>query len=145
MQFLPQLVGNNFRSAAERERFKLLGLGDKLTLKRDPNNEYDRNAIRVIQTIDDEEYFLGFIDRENAANLAPILDAEGGTVAEGHDPEVLQCEVHSLANPKKPTLLVEVTTGWEVPTRVQEPGEEEETWSEGFAEGIEDEDTTEGD
>lgn len=127
MQFLPQLVGNQFRQPEEREAFKTLVVGTVLRLERDKANAYDPNAVRVL--LDQEEgtpLFIGFVDKENAANMAPLLDATPGAVAEGWVPEVVQCEVFDLVNPKKPTLIVEITTGWEIPTSIQPAGEEDE-------------------
>jgi single-stranded-DNA-specific exonuclease len=48
-----------------------LKMGETVFLVRDPDNLYDRNAIRVILV---DERQVGFVNRDLAAKLAPILD-----------------------------------------------------------------------
>lgn len=115
MQFLPQLVGNQFRPAEGKAAFRELAEGDVVTLERDYENEYDANAIKVLNA---DGVWLGFIDRGNAADMARILDKLPSAIADGHEPEVT-ATVYELA--AKPTLLVEITTGYEVPTEVRKP------------------------
>jgi len=45
--------------------------GDCLQLVREPENEYDENAIAVY----DGEFKLGFIPREDAKQVAPVMDS----------------------------------------------------------------------
>jgi hypothetical protein len=47
--------------------------GEVLDLERDPENEFDPNAIKVIWPATGE--FLGFVAKEVAADLAPEMDA----------------------------------------------------------------------
>jgi hypothetical protein len=47
------------------------GLGDPLTLQRDPGNEHDPNAIQVLAG----GRQIGWVPRELAAELAPQIDA----------------------------------------------------------------------
>ncbi len=49
---------------------------DKLDLMREPNNTYDKNAIRV----EDKGRMLGYIPKVQAASLAQYMDA-GGDIA----------------------------------------------------------------
>lgn len=125
MQFLPQLVGNNFRSTEERDALLQLRRGDKLRLERDPENPFHENAIKVILDSEAAPFHLGFIERSVADDLAPIMDNSEGAVSPGWTSEIKQCEVFDLTNPKKPTLLIEITTGWEIPTAVNVGGEED--------------------
>lgn len=72
------LVGVQFRSLEERETFANLSPGDDLRLERDPNNQYDANAIKVLCEIEDDVYHIGFIAAAHARNLAPQMDEIGG-------------------------------------------------------------------
>lgn len=121
MQFLAQLVGNQFRQPEDKEAFRQLVKGDTLALVRDPANPYDANAIKVMDL--DQQLHLGFIAKEIAVDLAPYLDKSGDVIAEGHEPEVT-CTLYDLVDAKKPTLLIEVTTGYEVETEVSEAAPE---------------------
>lgn len=49
-----------------------LNNGANLLIERDPANQFDTNAIKVISLID--EIFLGFVAKEVAAELAPWMD-----------------------------------------------------------------------
>jgi hypothetical protein len=53
------------------EALELPALGGALTLRRDPGNEHDANAIQVV--FDSEQ--IGWVPRELAEELAPELDA----------------------------------------------------------------------
>ncbi len=52
--------------------------GDPVTLRREPDNPYDRNAVRVENAAGEQ---AGFLDRRLAADLAPRLDRAGGCLA----------------------------------------------------------------
>lgn len=70
-----QLVGVNFRDQRAKETVKALEVGNILQLEREPDNPYDPNAIRVVVPDHDEnDNFLGFIERGMAAILAPEMD-----------------------------------------------------------------------
>jgi single-stranded-DNA-specific exonuclease len=67
-----------------------LKMGETVFLVRDPDNAYDRNAIRVI--LGDERQ-VGFVNRNLAARLAPIIDqcegvlrAQVAALTGGYDP-----------------------------------------------------------
>lgn len=122
MQFLPQLVGNSFTKPEGKSAFSTLANGDPLVLVRNPDNPYDANAIEVHTP---SGIMVGHINKEIAADLAPILDAEDGTVAEGHEPTYTCAVYDAFTTPKRPTLLVEVTTGWEIETEVNDDDEDE--------------------
>jgi hypothetical protein len=55
-----------------------LVVGERLLLRRDPTNRYDKNAVAVM-TLSGAQ--AGFIPKELAARLAPVMDAHGGTLA----------------------------------------------------------------
>ena len=63
-------------------------LGDSVAIRREPQNAYDRNAIRVEDMRGNQ---LGHIMREQAALLAPLIDRLKNTelVLEGSVPEQL--------------------------------------------------------
>jgi|GEM_PF-3065937 len=63
---------------------KYLSEGDLLVLEREPDNEYDPNAIAVYcDSPDLDEYKkIGYLSRELAAKLAPLMDAGNSIDAE---------------------------------------------------------------
>lgn len=85
------LMGANFRDPSAKEVVKALAIGEQLTLKRDPENQFDPNAIQVWAG----DTWIGFIERGLAEELAPLMDA--GTEYD--------CEVSGFGtNPLKPFL-----------------------------------------
>ncbi len=72
MQFEAILRGVNFRPASAKEVVTNLEEGQKLNLEREPGNEYDENAIKVIEPESGE--FLGYVAKEIAADLATHMD-----------------------------------------------------------------------
>lgn len=101
------LVGLSFRPKEAKDFVKTLGVGDRLYLQRDPDNEYDPNAIKVVnrtsRIIEDQTehtyLHLGFVPATVAADgLADRLD-DIPTV----DIPII---VAGLADPKKPTLFL---------------------------------------
>lgn len=137
MQFLTVLAGANFRPAPTREVLKqvaLLSQRPTLRLEREPSNAYDPNAIKVILTVQipvddqltvaDEDYFIGYVAGADAKMIAPYLDntAPSEEVAPGHTPTVERCEVLDFTSgPLKPTIIIEISTGYEVGTVVRAP------------------------
>lgn len=149
MQFLPQLVGRQFRPAETRNVFDSLDIGEVLRLERDPENEYDDQAIKVLyDDADGTEWFLGFIGKPVNGQINQYLDParrdamiEDGNIASGHEPQVTECRIYSLVDPKKPILLIEISTGFEVETEVeQSPAEGEDDEEDVFEEDDESED-----
>lgn len=69
---ISELRGVNFRPAEAKAVVKLLTELDTLSLRRDPDNQYDSNAIAVYH--DETGHFLGFVAKEDAADLAPQMD-----------------------------------------------------------------------
>lgn len=81
MRFSAALMGVNFRPAEVREFVKDSETFESypLTLEREPDNQYDANAIRVIADVGYPEHrdtqFVGFVAKEVAEELAPLLDS----------------------------------------------------------------------
>lgn len=59
------------RFAERREACERLIEGDTVTLEREPDNTHDRNAILVLG---DDDCELGYVPREEARDMAPLLD-----------------------------------------------------------------------
>jgi hypothetical protein len=66
------VVRGALRSAERREACERLAEGDDVTLDREPDNPRDPNAILVIS---DDDCELGYVPREDAAVMAPLIDA----------------------------------------------------------------------
>ena len=73
MQYEALLRGVNFRPIEAKVRVQELTEGHALTLEREPYNEHDSNAIKVIDP--ESEIFLGYVAKEVACELAPEMDA----------------------------------------------------------------------
>lgn len=70
-------VRGAFRSEERRDACERLIVGDTVRLEREPDNTHDSNAILVLGDADCE---LGYVPREDARDMAPLLDA--GAVVE---------------------------------------------------------------
>lgn len=92
MQLHAYVKGNYFRPASAKEVFNELQDGDTLILEPEPTNQYDPNAIKVIEPESGE--FIGYIQKELSPSVAELL-AEGPVT----------CTVYSLMG----GCLVEVT------------------------------------
>lgn len=70
------IVGSQYHSGAE-DHLKLLDrFGDNnrpLSLKREPNNKHDRNAVAVYDWT--ERLHLGYVPRQDAVAIAKVMDA----------------------------------------------------------------------
>ncbi|EHS82511.1 HIRAN domain-containing protein [Lactiplantibacillus plantarum] len=51
----------------------LVGLISAIEFRTDPNNKYDKNAIKVIATLDDGEYMLGHVPAGNTKDISEIM------------------------------------------------------------------------
>lgn len=71
MTYFVQLVGASFRPAEARDIVRTLEIGEEVGLERDPNNPHDANAVLVIA----DNMHIGFVARDDAAVIAPLLDA----------------------------------------------------------------------
>ena len=74
-------VRGAFRSAARREACERLIVGDAVTLERERDNAHDPNAVLVVREADCE---LGYVPREEARTMAPLLDAGADAEAKIH-------------------------------------------------------------
>ncbi len=68
------IVAGAGRSAERREACEGLQVGERVALDREPENRHDANAILILNAAGDE---LGYVPREDAAEMAPLLDAGG--------------------------------------------------------------------
>jgi len=68
------IVAGAGRSAERRAACEGLQVGEQVVLEREPDNRHDANAILILNTASDE---LGYVPREDAAVMAPLLDAGG--------------------------------------------------------------------
>ncbi len=138
MQFITVLAGANFRPAEAKTALAFVRdqkFEHRLSLERDPENAYDANAIKVILTItegggESEPQFIGYVAGADAIQLAPYLDNDeerrdnnGNPLwVEGHEPAVERCEILDfVSGPLKPTIVIEVSTGYELGTLVKGP------------------------
>jgi hypothetical protein len=71
-------VRGAIRFSERREACERLVEGDAVTLEREPDNAHDSNAILVLG---DKDCELGYVPREEAGQMAPLLDA--GAEVEG--------------------------------------------------------------
>lgn len=90
-----RLVGNHFRPAEAKEYFSAISIGDILPLEREPENEHDQNAIKVVAPFG---LHLAYVERQQAAWISGWLDNGAEMVA----------EVTSI-EPYKGNLLVQAT------------------------------------
>lgn len=68
------IVAGAGRSAERRAACEDLRAGEQVVLEREPDNRHDGNAILILNVEGDE---LGYVPREDAAAMAPLLDAGG--------------------------------------------------------------------
>lgn len=67
-----RVVGMHFRGDLAKEIASALSPGDTLTIERDPENQFDANAIKVIHPGTGE--FIGFIEATQAVWIASEID-----------------------------------------------------------------------
>lgn len=67
------IVGNNFRpkDSGAREAVTNLAPGDEVQLEREPENEYDSNAVKVLV----DGLFVGYVAKVDNFQIASHLDA----------------------------------------------------------------------
>ena len=67
------IAGTRYRSDDTKSIIRQLDVGTRLELQRDPENEYDSNAVKIILPMGQERHFLGFVPRDIAEDLSPKL------------------------------------------------------------------------
>lgn len=68
------IIAGALRSAERREACEQLAVADRVLLEREPDNRHDKNAILILTQAGDE---LGYVPREDAKAMAPLMDAGG--------------------------------------------------------------------
>ena len=63
-----KIAGSSFR----QDVIKTLTVGDQLVIEREPSNEHDANAVKIM-TVDGLQ--VGYLNKDLAAHIAPALDA----------------------------------------------------------------------
>jgi hypothetical protein len=71
MKTLVALVGTKYRGPEAVKLLASLPNGEALTLKRDPNNQYDRNCVEVWA----RGVLIGFVPKTQNRDLAMAMDA----------------------------------------------------------------------
>ena len=74
-------VRGAFRSQERREACERLLVDDNVNLEREPDNIHDLNAILILG---DDDCELGYVRREEARDIAPLLDAGAEADARVH-------------------------------------------------------------
>lgn len=69
-QMLTFIVGSGYRAGA-REAIADLQKGEALTLRREPENPHDRNAVAVYDACGQH---LGYVPRQDAGAVAKVID-----------------------------------------------------------------------
>lgn len=101
MNYHASLAGNNFRPVEAQAIYNTLTEGYALALEREPNNQYDPNAIKVIDP--STEIFIGYVEKSVAFRVSPLLIEGTATV-----------EVYEVVPPfqrDKRRVILEITVG----------------------------------
>ncbi len=75
-----KIVGTHYRTSIEKQVYNSLTLYAPLMLEREPDNEYDSNAIKVIAPIYNEAKVIeniahiGYVPKDSNTELAAMLD-----------------------------------------------------------------------
>lgn len=93
---LAALVGVQFRPASAKEIVDNLEIGQDLTLEHEPSNEYDINAVKVLDPQSGE--FIGYIERSMNYEIAKHLE----------ESSPYTCKVVSWLATRKPHLQIEL-------------------------------------
>jgi hypothetical protein len=94
MEFETVLRGLSFRPLAAKEIANALTEGSGLKLEREPHNQFDPNAIKVLDP--DTEEHLGYVAKEHAIEIAPLMD-------QGH---IFDCTVTGFMKVGMPILTI---------------------------------------
>lgn len=80
--FYSKIMGTSFKPNGQ-ELLKALKPGDPLTLQREPENKFDKNAIAILNSKGDA---LGYVPKTTAINLS--LDMDSGNQVVCHVSEI---------------------------------------------------------
>lgn len=83
MELRTVIVGTQFRPIEAQKVYNALDAGDEITLEREPDNQYDSNAVAVYAF----GVHIGYIPRTMNSELAAALDAGREFTCE-YDPEI---------------------------------------------------------
>lgn len=67
-------AGFRFENCVEVKEYMDRGDHPAVRLEREPTNTFDKNAVRIVATIDGRDLHLGYIPRENSARASIALD-----------------------------------------------------------------------
>lgn len=68
------LRGAKFRPMGAQLALLKLTAGDAVTLRPEPTNQYDPNAIQVLCTDDEGEHFIGYVAKEDCEDVLGMLN-----------------------------------------------------------------------
>ena len=74
------IVGTYYRTPAEKSELYTSKAGAEIKLIREPRNQFDSNAIKVMLN----DYHVGYLSKSDASEYAPVMDYEGVTELTGH-------------------------------------------------------------
>ncbi|EDZ49214.1 MULTISPECIES: HIRAN domain-containing protein [Bacillus] len=63
----------------EASEFEDVEFGDYISFVKDPNNEFDKNAIKVIVNLDGKEFHIGHVPKKQNIEIGKLLDSESIT------------------------------------------------------------------
>ncbi|MGI2731711.1 HIRAN domain-containing protein [Bacillus cytotoxicus] len=63
----------------EASEFEDVEFGDYISFVKDPDNEFDKNAIKVIVNLDDKEFHIGHVPKKQNIEISKLLDSESIT------------------------------------------------------------------
>ncbi|HFK1746058.1 TPA: HIRAN domain-containing protein [Bacillus cereus] len=63
----------------EASEFEDVEFGDYISFVKDPDNEFDKNAIKVIVNLDNKEFHIGHVPKKQNVEIGKLLDSESIT------------------------------------------------------------------
>ncbi|MFK4465036.1 HIRAN domain-containing protein [Bacillus sp. RC252] len=63
----------------EASEFEDIEFGDYISFVKDPDNEFDKNAIKVIVNLNDKEFHIGHVPKKRNIEIGKLLDSESIT------------------------------------------------------------------
>ncbi|MGG0152316.1 HIRAN domain-containing protein [Bacillus mycoides] len=63
----------------EASEFEDIEFGDYISFVKDPDNEFDKNAIKVIVNLNDKEFHIGHVPKKQNIKIGKLLDSESIT------------------------------------------------------------------